>query len=475
MGPKDYSSKAADTDENMPQVEILELEDPGEEQDTDDSDDDSDCSEMEPFEDYKLKLSQLLSEIGLLNFDIQPIQHGYQFQNCVYALTSPEDSAEQYVIRIPGLPNFRESDGKCSEIENDVSILGYLKDRLPVPLVKAYSATPDNVLEKPYTIQTRLAGESLNHVYGKLNWAEKRDIANQYIDLQVKLESLRFHTAGTFKASTTMPGSANDFLDTSAPSVHAFDGDRDDNHFDGDDWMGKSLEATRIISDRAGPDLNLLLKSMIDKWIKEELKVEETSYASDLLPLFTKLLAMLEDMKREGFFEDQPLPIVLHHWDLEDRNIMAAQIEGVWKITGIIDWDAAIAVPLPLARQPPVWLWNWSDTAEEWSESFYDVDQYKDPVLSEENKTLKAYFDRAVEKALPGYLEDAYGRGRWLRRVWAFVKEGVSSQYMLEFLNQLLEDWAARVKPTMRRSEQRKSVLEESLAWIRNCVRRLTL
>ena len=96
---------------------------------------------------------------------------------------------------------------------------------------------------------------------------------------------------------------------------------------------------------------------------------------------------MLEDKEQEGFFEDQSLPILLHRWNLEDRNIMVSQINGTWKITGIIDWDGAIALPRPLARIPPVWLWYWIEMEIDVPTSFYNFDHYKDPLLSEENKS----------------------------------------------------------------------------------------
>jgi hypothetical protein len=67
----------------------------------------------------------------------------------------------------------------------------------------------------------------------------------------------------------------------------------------------------------------------------------------------------------------------LWHWDLEARHILVekrprtmsesggkdksqkstSEEELRWTITGIVDWDDALAVPRVLARAPPTFLW----------------------------------------------------------------------------------------------------------------------
>lgn len=86
----------------------------------------SEILEMEPFLQYLPMIERLLFDIGLLGFSVEALQHGYSFQNCVYALKSSEDDKEQYVLRVPVSPYVRETDEKCVAIENDVTILGFL-------------------------------------------------------------------------------------------------------------------------------------------------------------------------------------------------------------------------------------------------------------------------------------------------------------------------------------------------------------
>ncbi|KAG7008328.1 hypothetical protein G7Y79_00006g019480 [Physcia stellaris] len=407
--------------------------------------DDSENFIIEPFNEYKIKIAQLLNEIGLERFAIEPLQHGYDFENCVYALTSDQDPAEQYILRVANNPYIPEPGGRCKAIENDVAVLNYLHHKLPVPRVRAYCSTKENVLELPYTVQTRIPGTSLNHLWGKVDYADKYAIVDQYLDLLVRLESITFPVAGTFVASAPMTTAENDYHPTAEPTIRVFD--KRNSEPDQDD--GK-------LKERAGSDIRSLFTSLLEMYTDEEVENNVHRYAHSMTPLYGQLLLMLEEMESEGFFADQPHPITLHHWDLEPRNLMVEKAsDGAWRICGVIDWDDTIAVPRPLARKPPVWIWHFPD---EEPESFRDDDQFQDPELSEKDKELKTYFDTKIEELLPGYGQDAYGRGRWLRRIWSFVREGVYREYERYFVKQLIDDWAARPRITVRQPELQKGV-----------------
>ena len=388
--------------------------------------------EMEPFEEYKPKLEKLLEEIGFPKCSIECIQHGYEFQNCVYALTSLSDPTQQFIFRVPEGSPFEQTD-RCPGIEDSVCVLNFLKHRLPVPESKNFSATPDNSLESPYAIQTRLAGQSLNHVYGSLDCAEKRGIMDQYIDLIVKMESIRLTTAGSLGAPNPLPKDIEASSDIPAPSVQLFNG-----HSTG------PIEDPTILGDRAGSDIKRLFKSLIAKYIAAQLQSIADGYNGSRLPIWRKMETMLEEMDEEGFFRPSPEPIVMHHWDLEARNIMVENTNGSWKVTGIIDWDDAMSLPRPLARKPPAWFWTWKDSDEDVSSDESDCDEFPDRELTEEDLALKAYFDRRVEEVLPDYLEDAYGSGKLLRRLWVFISDGLSRQWTVPTCEKLLEEWEDR-------------------------------
>ena len=395
-------------------------------------------SEMEDFVGYKPKIEELLSNIGLAGFSIEEIHHGYDYQNCVYTLTSPIISNEQYVLRVPVETRLKEDDYTHEAIKNDACLLAYLADKLPVPRVKAYSITKDNALNAPYTVQTRLPGQSLDTVYDDFSHTEKLAIAEQYVELLAKIESIRFTAAGTFTASDLLPDTVHNCSLTAPPSIHIFD--------EGAEEFTKDPNS---VQDRQGPNVEALLTNHVNGWVQQTHKDDieagpENEHGSFILPGYNNLIRIIEELDHEGAFRDGPYPIVLHHWDLEPRNIMVENSSNGWKITGMIDWDDAIAVPRPLGRRPPDWIW---DGDYEGFTGYLDNDHYSNPNLSEESKALKAHFDAKAAVILEGYLEDAYGYGRWMRRIWTLARKGADNMWYIDLMKQVGADWAARLKP----------------------------
>lgn len=339
------SKEELTTDGSCPQLEELELEDNEKAEHTDrfdhsDNDsvasDESEASVMEPFEDYKLKIQQLLHEIGLKESSIDAIQHGYGYMNCVYALTSLKDPNEQYILRVAIDGDIRDSDGRHDTMENDIILLGYLKDKLPVPRVKAYSTTAEYVLEAAYTVQTKIPGESLDTLWKTMEHADKYAIVDEFLSLLLQIESVKFASGGTFAVSVPLPAKMDDFCEFDVPVVRAFDAS-----------VQEPPLSPKITQDKPGTDVKSLLTSHLDKWIQEEFDRGQHELSCAITPRFEKLKAMLDDMTSEGAFNNQPSPIVLHHWDLEPRNLMVSKASGAWKICGIIDWDDALALPTP--------------------------------------------------------------------------------------------------------------------------------
>ena len=413
---------------------------------------DSDMESYEDFEEvYKAKIEQLLHDIGLKASSVECIQHGDIWQNCVYALKSINDSNEQYILRVPVLPEFRESDGVCEAIENDAAVLRYLADKLPVPRVKAYSVFKNNVLNKPYTIQTRLPGMSLNEIWDELNVTDKMAITDQFVELLANIQSFQFTTAGIFTPPPSLATSTSDCAAT--PSIKIFHKDvMEDLH------AIEDLDA-QIVQERTGPNLKALLTSHIHGWIAQEEKKDKSFVISSL----HFLLAMIEELDHEGAFKNTPFPIVLHHWDLEARNIMVEKTsDDRWKICGVIDWDGAHAIPRPLARKPHDWIWDYDC---EGFTGYFDNDHHPNLLLSEEQLALKTHFDTKAAAALDAYLEDAYGHGRWLRRIWLFAKNGLGSMWYLDLAKELERDWKARPKVEAFPSSGSKAFFERALHW----------
>ena len=104
----------------------------------------------------------------------------------------------------------------------------------------------------------------------------------------------------------------------------------------------------------------------------------------------------------------------------ESWNALIDSSSDAKEISGVIDLDEAEVVPIPVARRPPIWPWHFSKEPET---GFLNSDQCSDPELNREGQALKDLFDTKAKKALLGYHEDAYGYGRWLRKVFSYCKQ----------------------------------------------------
>ena len=406
------------------------------------SSDDSEVTEMEPFADYLPKIEQLLVDIGMEHLTAEVIHHGLTYQNCVYALTSPDPSVHEYILRVPILPDFRESDGRCVDIQDDAALLGHLDGKMPVPKTRAYSTICENPLNAPFTVQTLLPGTSLDDVYWDLAHEERTRIIDQFVELLAEHESITFPTAGKFTAPASLPASTNAYDSAEPVSVSIF--------AKGDEEFVKDPQ---MKADRQGPNLKSFLVSHIKGWIEKETRVDaDGKWPSLTLQSWKRVLEIVDELDREGAFKHSPYPVVLHHFDLEPRNIMVDKVADSWNITGVIDWDHTDALPRPLSRRPPDWIWELNGGPA--FTGYLDNDHFPNPDISEEGLALKSYFDDKAAAALPDYLEDAYETGRWLRRIWTFAEKGAESCWYMDLIKQLVKDWDERTVTRKERPDQ---------------------
>ncbi|KAL8673516.1 MAG: hypothetical protein Q9168_002074 [Polycauliona sp. 1 TL-2023] len=423
-----------------------EDEDSDNESESSSSDDEEEEVVIEPFKDTKLRIEQLLLSLGYSGFEIKPLQHGLEYRNCVYALTSPTNPDEKYILRVPNEPDLREDDKVCETLLDDISLLGFLANKLPVPRVVAYSATEDNVFTEPYMLQTCLPGMRLDSIWMEMEPEGKLSIIEQYVDLIAKLEAINFPTAGTFTASALEPVSTKEYSPLADPEVTFF-------NLGEEEFMGNPT----VEFNRAGPDLKALIVSHIDRWIETERKhFEKYNNTSLRLPFYFKMKQILDILEAEGSF-GEPETIVLNHWDLEPRNIMVTPISTGYQITGIIDWDDVLALPRTLTRRAPEWIW---DLERPLFTGFLDTDSHPkaDTALSPESLALKNHFDSTAKAVLGDqYLDDAYGTGRLLRRIWTLTKEFSNSTWYAQLSLDLVAEWKDRLpelepEPAMQQS-----------------------
>lgn len=155
--------------------------------------------------------------------------------------------------------------------------------------------------------------------------------------------------------------------------------------------------------------------------------------------MFAQLSKITAEMRSLGFFEEcSSTPNVLHHWDFEPRNIMVERGNGQYKVTRVLDWDSILSVPLVLARKPPAWLWlpeMETTSSGDWWDG--DVDE-----LELGPAELRELFECVMEERVGGkYAEDAFGKGRWIRRVWRFLLDGFQTNEDLKRFKRFIKEW----------------------------------
>lgn len=351
------------------------------------------------------------------------------------------------------------------EILDEAAILNLAAESgLPVPKVLAFDTTRDNALGVPYSLHSRLPGTNLESVFYDMTTEEKMEIAAQMADIWASFGKVKFPVSGrllyddTTEAPTKLPLSVSGRHDVAKKAVvRGFLSDR-----------SYPVDRNQPLVEPASSLFDLLAKN-IDNKFEPRKAVPPGKYDVEV-DLGQKLEQILEEMKSEaGWFDEEPAEphSILHHLGLEPRNIIAdktAGPTGSWRITGLIDWDEVICVPPVLTMIPPLWLWDESDDEnlpEEVQEYYDDHDfmpleyytEINEDHLTVEGAKVRQRFEEVLveklykpqygEKALSQWRDDAYGRGRWLRRIWRLAYEGIGSVTAIPRFEQLEREWKA--------------------------------
>ena len=464
-------------------------EDESEGSSTDDSDDDdtqSDSSadtastykyEHETYNTFKDKVVDLITEIGGKDVQLLDRIRGGAFNRIVpvkfHLKTQWDPEGMSCVARIPRMDQQhdttyrpREENGNIRThqgIFNQIAVQGLVCERgIPTPRVLAYDAAWINAIKRPYALYELAEGTRLDMLYPDMSFEEKRNVVDLYIDLIVQLDAIEFPVSGKLCS----PAHKNDVWRlpmelTEPPKEEPFSEKIRVDGFGIDEWFRVPGEA-RPMADLQGLFDELLSCHMAEAMLDTEFDFDKRTIG--------KLQSILEDMKGLGFFDDLPLRNTIYHWDLESRNILIAPTTDgtagnnkAWRLSSVLDWDDALSLPPILTRRPPMWLWDPAKTkptpanpdSGQWFDDDYDL---LDParydassgLLSAENQDLRAYFEteyvRKVSASTPSYSmtkyrDEAYGKGRWLRRLYRFATRGLGNCVDYHHYETFVEEW----------------------------------
>jgi hypothetical protein len=417
----------------------------------------------EPFETLREKVKALAPHVGANFFEDIVRLPGGSFNRIIAAnlhYHDPTSTAQKVVFRVPRLA--QDGDSPNEDIRTQFSILEALNNMgIQVPRVLAYDCTSDNAIEMPFSLQTRLEGQGLDLVYQSLTIAEKLGIASELVRILVAIENVKFENSGRLCCSAEV--SARKTVENVDNSVLL--------NYLLVQGFGVGIGSSKSKTDtRTTSTPQELISTQLDAWLQRELSDGRASFVADM---FRRLKEIYTEMEELGLFQGRTSlnSNVLYHWDLEPRNIIvkrratgcSSDVPDThnFEITGVLDWDDALSIPSILARKPPVWLWDFSEDDTLPSSILADYDGDVDLLppelyseaskrLSEENLQVKRFFETEISKHLYGdsspasreaYLDDAYGRGRWLRRLWRFALDGFSDSRHVDRFKKFDKHW----------------------------------
>lgn len=253
----------------------------------------------------------------------------------------------QYILRVSGnhIPNVKT--------ENELAIMAWLRSNtsIPVPDVLAFDTTINNPLCQEYTLMTRMRGVTGSDVYDTITDDQMDAILDQMVDYHLELYARPFNHVGGLRTSplgSLVPGPVLDEYMWQVPEIKEY-------------WPnGETFESLNPDS----PDGYPHFVAWITAFMKKYLNAIEIHPSLDwltgsdvaMLDQFVELInasPMLEKI-------NGGLRYILAHRDMHFANMLLDA--DTHRIAGILDWEFAQVVPLPLWRRS--FLWNGRQDAD---------------------------------------------------------------------------------------------------------------
>ncbi|KAF7895758.1 uncharacterized protein EAF01_009720 [Botrytis porri] len=252
---------------------------------------------------------------------------------------------------------------------------------LPIPNILFYDSGFENAISCPYVVMQMISGTTLEKLYQTIQRSpdffpfvlQYCQLAREIAYFVAKKESVKIPGYGVLRNVT-----------------------------DTEIWNREDPNARY---DLAVDELNIAgaempkfgFRSFISRLVGKELQRHFDLQAMGQRYQGIKLGIVWMEMFVKHMFSDQDS--TLWHPDFHPRNILIVRHGNHVRLSGVIDWDNALALPRIMTREPPSFLWNQPGV-----------------LTQQEADAVKQAFDETIEQLVPGYTEDAYSRPRVLTR-----------------------------------------------------------
>ncbi|CZR55184.1 uncharacterized protein PAC_05070 [Phialocephala subalpina] len=443
--------------------------------------------DQDSYEDFKPKLIKLCHDIGYGEpAEIERMEGGSFNKIIGLRFTSPGE--RKCIIR---MPLFVYDERQPHEISDQVSVLLYLSrcNFMKVPQVLAYDSTSDNAIGTQYILQSRLPGSCMQDVFYKLPRHEKLHLTGLVAGVAAKMSSMQLPQPGRLIGTRTLPQFAHTPPESLAnievtgyrecpiqdpPAleekpllpflVDLLEFRKEQEHESVQRMYSKLQEIAREM-DKAGLMRVYDNQNVLWHWdfaarnilIQQEdiagppkgchhsfhFSVEENSGSSHKHTVNVKLEdPSSTNCKHKVSFviEDNNGREYRHQLDIVDKKTPEQDIPKQWAISGVLDWDDVLSVPLVIARKPHAWLWlDEEERHEDWAGN-QDDPPHRD--LTQDELLIKGHYDQIMARSCPNFMEDAYGRGPWLRTLASFGRDGFGDSQDWKRYEKFIAKWA---------------------------------
>ncbi|KAH8688992.1 kinase-like domain-containing protein [Talaromyces proteolyticus] len=290
-----------------------------------------------------LKVTAAFHAIYILTYDAESLPAG------VTTSGTPLQSVD-LVLRVSGdhVPGIKTS--------NEAAILDWVSQNtsIPVPSVIRYDATTNNPLNREFIILTRSPGVTLSDIYDSLSQEDLDNICRQLMKFLVEIHQHPFNQIGGLVHSDDqkkiIPGPILDEHFWFTPDIKRY--------FDTEE----TFETLNV----GGPfnSYTNFTIALMEKYIHVAEIQKDLRFMLEHIPrlrAFCKVLPNFSEQLDET-------KIRLAHKDLHFANMLYDQSTG--RITAILDWEFASAVPFQIWDPVRAFLFNAKDGSEAYEEKY---------------------------------------------------------------------------------------------------------
>ncbi|KAH7345903.1 hypothetical protein BKA66DRAFT_433841 [Pyrenochaeta sp. MPI-SDFR-AT-0127] len=328
---------------------------------------------------------------------------------CRTAKVQRSSDHQDYAIRFP-FHDGNEFTILGNDMGRDVAVLQILQSCLAIPLPKVikYDLGKDNALQKPYILQNRIRGQTLEVLMDTLN-------SKQMTHIVEKIAAITAPAAGMISGENAadIRGWESKLKQFAVPTytvAEAFP-----------DYAQPSAEPAQ-----AQTPLKYLIVHC-QRWLAYEASMGYSKNEA----LWADIIVVARSLDRLGLLGDC---FHLVHDDLFPRNILAEVKDSTSvEIRGIIDWDISFFAPKCVAFRPPYWAWIGED-AQERDEGNARIEPEDDTGVSLQEAFLTAASDEYIRF---GFSQE----GVFARQLFYVVERGVLTPCEVDLANMLVSQW----------------------------------